>query len=66
VFLTSVLDGGDWSYLRPAQWKSGKGGLAGSQTQCAEFVEEKVFLACRELNHDGLFVQPVAYSLYSL
>jgi len=58
--LTSVLDGGDWSYLRPAQWNSGKRGLAGSQTWCVEFIDEKVFLACRELNHDGLFIRPIA------
>ena len=43
----------------PRPLKVWERGLTGSQTQCVEFIEEKVFLACRELNHDGLFVQPI-------
>jgi hypothetical protein len=39
-------------------------GLAGSQTQCVELIEEKIFLDCLELNHDSLVVQPIAVSLY--
>jgi hypothetical protein len=74
AFLTSALDGGEWSASRPCCFTPGKtapgthciGGWVGPKAGLDVMEKSKISCTYRESNADSSVVQTVAQSLYRL